>query len=312
VIRVLQWLPLKWVAWLGRLGGAMAYRLDGRHRRVAIGNLSRCFGAEQSPGALRALARENFRRLGENFASSVKTASMDAVQVRRILEVVGAEKFPAGSGPQARSLIIAIGHFGNFELYAHAAQFVPGYQFATTYRALPQPALNRLLQELREQSGCLYFERLSEAGAMRDALQKQRLLLGFLADQHGGDRGLPVPFLGRDCSTGAAPAVYALRYDLPLFTAICYRVGLGRWRIEVGEEIPLREEGRARSPESIMGDVNRAFELAVRRDPANWFWVHRRWKPGKSRRRRNSTGDGSRLEQSDAVGQNGPDATRQT
>ena len=27
-----------------------------------------------------------------------------------------------------------------------------------------------------------------------------------------------------------------------------------------------------------MRDVNRAFEAAVRRDPANWFWVHRRWK----------------------------------
>jgi lauroyl/myristoyl acyltransferase len=28
----------------------------------------------------------------------------------------------------------------------------------------------------------------------------------------------------------------------------------------------------------IMRDVNRAFENAVRRDPANWFWVHRKWK----------------------------------
>jgi KDO2-lipid IV(A) lauroyltransferase len=27
-----------------------------------------------------------------------------------------------------------------------------------------------------------------------------------------------------------------------------------------------------------MRDVNRAFEAAVRRDPANWFWVHDRWK----------------------------------
>jgi Kdo2-lipid IVA lauroyltransferase/acyltransferase len=27
-----------------------------------------------------------------------------------------------------------------------------------------------------------------------------------------------------------------------------------------------------------MRDVNAALERAVRRDPANWFWVHRRWK----------------------------------
>ena len=27
-------------------------------------------------------------------------------------------------------------------------------------------------------------------------------------------------------------------------------------------------------------DVNAAFEVAIRRDPANWFWVHNRWKHG--------------------------------
>jgi lauroyl/myristoyl acyltransferase len=27
-----------------------------------------------------------------------------------------------------------------------------------------------------------------------------------------------------------------------------------------------------------MREVNLALEAAVRRDPANWFWVHRRWK----------------------------------
>jgi KDO2-lipid IV(A) lauroyltransferase len=30
-----------------------------------------------------------------------------------------------------------------------------------------------------------------------------------------------------------------------------------------------------------MRDVNLAFEAAVRRDPANWFWVHNRWKASK-------------------------------
>jgi KDO2-lipid IV(A) lauroyltransferase len=39
-----------------------------------------------------------------------------------------------------------------------------------------------------------------------------------------------------------------------------------------------------------MSEVNRAFEAAVRRDPANWFWVHKRWKPDSSKaRRREST-----------------------
>jgi len=31
-----------------------------------------------------------------------------------------------------------------------------------------------------------------------------------------------------------------------------------------------------------MLEVNQAFETAIRRDPANWFWVHKRWKPNPS------------------------------
>ena len=74
--RCIQALPLTWVARLGRAGGALAYWLDARHRRVALHNLTMCFGGEKSPAEIRALARENFRRIGENFACAVKTAAM--------------------------------------------------------------------------------------------------------------------------------------------------------------------------------------------------------------------------------------------
>jgi KDO2-lipid IV(A) lauroyltransferase len=60
-------------------------------------------------------------------------------------------------------------------------------------------------------------------------------------------------------------------------------VELAKWEIEVGDEIPTRENGAPRSTADIMRDMNRAFEIAVRRDPANWFWVHRRWKGCESK-----------------------------
>jgi KDO2-lipid IV(A) lauroyltransferase len=108
----------------------------------------------------------------------------------------------------------------------------------------------------------------------------------LLADQHAGNSGLRISFLGHDCSTTSAPAVFALRYHCALRTGICYRVGLARWRIEAGAEIPTHENGVPRSSEAIMRDVNLAFEQAVRRDPANWFWVHNRWKPINLNRRK--------------------------
>lgn len=283
VIGMLQSLPLNIVARLGRAGGALAYLVDGRHRRVATRNLAMCFG-EKSAAEITLLARENFRRIGENFACAVKTAALTPEELQARFELVDAGKTLArlnSHGPY--SCVVAIGHFGNFELYARMGQFFPGCQLATTYRALRQPSLNRLLTSLRERSGCLFFERRMDGLALRAAFGKKNLLLGLLSDQSAGKRGARLPFLGYECSTSTAPAIFALRYRLPLHTGICFRTDLARWRLEFGEEIPTRENGQPRPPEAIMADVNRAFEAAVRRDPANWFWVHNRWKVDKSK-----------------------------
>jgi lauroyl/myristoyl acyltransferase len=282
LVAFLQALPLIWVARLGRMGGAIAYRLDARHRRVALRNLTMCFSPGKSAAEIRSLARENFRRLGENYASAIKTAAMSHEELRPCFDFIGSEKFsPHEAVVHAQNRIVAIGHFGNFELYARFGQYVPAFKCATTYRGLRQPSLNQLMQSLRERSGCRFFERRTEGAALRAAMNGSGLLLGLLADQHEGRGGLRLPFLGHECSTSPAPAIFALRYDCPLHTGICYRVGLGRWQIEVGDEIPTRENGHPRSTEALMRDVNRAFEIAVHRDPANWFWVHNRWKPLK-------------------------------
>lgn len=271
VAAFIQSLPLDVVAKLGRAAGGLAFRLDARHRRVTLQNLEMCFGAEKSPWLIQTLARENFRRIGENFACAVKTASMTAEELRPHIEFAGIERLQP-----PRRIVVAIGHFGNFELYARFHQFSPGYQCATTYRALNHPLLNQLMQDIREKSGCQYFERRADGPQLRAAMHQSNIILGLLADQ--SITGLRAPFLGHDCSTTLAPAVFALRYDCELFTAFCFRIGPARWKIELGEKIPTHENGQPRSSEDIMRDVNRVFEAAVRRDPANWFWVHRRWK----------------------------------
>ena len=276
LVALIQALPLTLVARLGRTAGGLAFWLDARHRRVALNNLAMCFGREKSPEEIHALVRENFRRIGENYASAIKTAAMSYEELRPHIEFAG-----AGCLQPPRRIVVAIGHFGNFELYARFHQSSPGYQCATTYRALKQPGFNRLMQQLRERSGCLYFERRTDGPLLRAAMNRAGIILGLLADQ--STSGLRGPFLGHDCSTTLAPAVFALRYQCELFTGICYRVALAKWRIELGEKIPTHENNRPRPSGEIMGDVNRAFEAAVRRDPANWFWVHRRWKPDSSK-----------------------------
>jgi lauroyl/myristoyl acyltransferase len=287
LIALLQALPLPLVARLGRAGGALAYWLDARHRRVALNNLTVCFGREKSPEEIRAIARENFRRIGENYASAVKTSAMTMEQLRPHVEYIGLERLLP-----PRRVVNAGGHFGNFELYARFKDLAPGYQCVSTYRALKNSGLNRLMEKLRNRSGCLFFERRTEGGKLRATMNHPSVIVSLQIDQHGGARGLRLPFLGHDCSTNPSPAVFALRYDCELYAAVCFRVGLARWQLELGEKIPTHENGQPRSIEDIMRDVNRAHEIALRRDPANWFWVHRRWKPPERKTEaKNETGE---------------------
>jgi len=277
LVALIQALPLPLVAKLGRAGGGLAFRLDARHRRVVLKNLTMCFSTEKSPAEIHSLALENFRRIGENYVCAIKTSAMSADELRPHVEFVGIDQLPQKSGDALLpNIVVAIGHFGNFELYARFHDVRADYQCATTYRALKQPGLNRLMQDLRGTSGCLYFERRADGPLLRSAMNQGGIILGLLADQ--SSKGLRAPFLGHDCNTGLAPAVLALRYETQLYSAICYRIAPAKWRLELGEEIPTRENGHARPSDAIMRDVNLAFEAAVRRDPANWFWVHRRWK----------------------------------
>src|SRR6202041_3354148 len=104
-----------------------------------------CLGGEKTTAEIRALAKENFRRIGENFACAVKTASMSVDQLRHHMQVAGAEKVLKNDTATPISRVFAIGHFGNFELFAHAVNLATTYRGATTYRAMRSPGLNRLL-----------------------------------------------------------------------------------------------------------------------------------------------------------------------
>jgi Kdo2-lipid IVA lauroyltransferase/acyltransferase len=275
-------LPLKLVAWLGRRTGGLVYFVDKRHRRVALNNLTMCFGREKSPAEITAIARENFRRLGENFACTIKTYLMPWEKLKSRVELVGMDNvLPRVPGPEAQSRIFAMGHFGLFEICTRYNKFVPFFHIASTYRALGQPGLNRLMVELRNRSGCELFERRTQGAELVAMMTRRGAMLGLITDQHAGPDGLRMNFLGHECSVSPAAAVFALRYRCPLHVTICYRTGLAKWRIENGRAIPTSINGRRRPIADVTRDVNAEFEAAVRRDPANWFWVHKRWKPAE-------------------------------
>jgi KDO2-lipid IV(A) lauroyltransferase len=105
--------------------------------------------------------------------------------------------------------------------------------------------------------------------------------VGILIDQHISEReGAVVPFFGRPASTATAPALIALRSGAAVLpVGITREPDRGRYRIRVGEEVPIRRSGDLRADLVVnTARFNQAIEAMIRERPDQWFWVHRRWK----------------------------------
>ena len=189
-----------------------------------------------------------------------------------------ANSFAPPANPTPRSVVAAIGHFGNFELYARFGQFAPALPMR---HHLPRPA------PALPESPAPIFARAFRLPLFRAPLRRRRFAgLHAPAGRHPGPPRRPARRPRRPApalpGTGLLHLGGAgrLRPPLPLRPAPGYllspRPGPLAHRGRPGNPHP-RERPRP-LPEDIMRDVNRAFEAAVRRDPANWFWVHNRWK----------------------------------
>jgi lauroyl/myristoyl acyltransferase len=286
IILTLQSLPLMTCVWLGRGIGTLAFLIPSSPRRTAISNLTHVYGAKLEGPAIRRLARQTFQCIGENMVASIKTASMTNEALDNHLEFRGLEQIRdlVADSPSGRALV-AIGHFGNFEMLARCRFLLEGFRFGTTYRGLNQKWLDRNLMLLRNGSGCHFFERRKESAALRAFLNEGKAMVGIFMDQHGGNNGYRGDFLGRECTTNPAVAIYAQRYECSLFTLFCFRESPGKWVVELGREVPTLVDGQRRQLPDIVSDLNDDFEKAVLRDPTNWFWVHNRWKEIRSRDR---------------------------
>lgn len=285
ILFLIRCLPFEALVFLGRVGGGLVYYLDGRHRKVAINNLRLAFRDEYSEQQIKEIARENFKRIGEVFTSSVKLHYLPESRIRKIMKIE-LEQDPKCPSPMLcqpanglNATLFAIGHFGNFEVFAWVGRLARWKKFATTYRGLPNTRLNDLIQRGRAFSKCEFLERRFDGSLVKERLRDPDCFFGLLADQRMANGGVTSQFFGRECMTSAAPAIFALRYDRPLRVGVCFRTGFARWTITFYPAVQLyKKDGTKRSAKSITQDINDQYEKAIRKDPANWFWVHNRWK----------------------------------
>jgi KDO2-lipid IV(A) lauroyltransferase len=129
----------------------------------------------------------------------------------------------------------------------------------------------------------------------RSARQIDRLLsegatLALLGDQHAGTKGCWVDFFGRPASCHKAIALFTLVNRAPLLVGYSRRT-TGPLHFELGlTGIADPAEGgeEQQSVLALTQWYNRQLEGIILREPSQYWWLHRRWKPPRQARERSS------------------------
>lgn len=271
-IAIVRKLPLGLCFTAGRAAGALAWAILPGYRRLARENLGRAFGSEKSPAEIRRLTFAHFTTLGANILSAIKIPAVSQEKIARIARIENLDRIRSAIAA-GRPVVLAINHIGNWELYAQLVFQVPEARFGTVYQALRNAAVDDLVNRDRRRLGVQTFDR-KKGFAAAIALLREPGIVGVLVDQHAGDGGMWTPFFGHLASTSTLAATLALRTDAAVIPVAIHTTGLARWTVEVGAEIPWKQD----APEQLTADINRALEDQIRASPADWFWVHNRWK----------------------------------
>ncbi|MFM8765106.1 MAG: lipopolysaccharide heptosyltransferase II [Spartobacteria bacterium] len=265
-------LPLSVCFVLGQAVGALLWLILPGYRRLARENLTVAFGREMSPAAIRELTFKHFTTLGANVASAIKIPTLSQKEIERIAHIENLDAIRKNIAKD-RPVLLAINHIGNWELYAQLVFQVPEAHFGTVYQALHNKLVDDLVNRDRRRLGVQTFDRKAGfQGAL--ALLREPGILGVLVDQHAGHSGVWTPFFNRLCSTSPLSATLAIRTNAAVIPAAIYTTGFARWRVVLSPEVPWS----ANNPEQLTLYINKALEKQIRVSPADWFWVHNRWK----------------------------------
>ncbi len=183
---------------------------------------------------------------------------------------------------RGRGVLLVASHFGLMEsMGLRLGQVLAERDQRISFVAKPfsNPLLDRAVQRRRGASGNLTIHKGGAKTSMLDVLARGEHAAVVL-DQHVAPRGrIWVPFLGLPAATARSLGSVAVKTGAPILLIHSFPLPGGRCRVEVGPLLEAPEEGgRLSRAIALVESVVAAQEEAIRREPAAWNWIHRRWK----------------------------------
>ena len=177
-----------------------------------------------------------------------------------------------------RPLVAVSGHFGNFEMGGFVVGLLgmPSYTIA---RTLDNPYLDEFINRFRGHNGQFILPKHGSSAPVQSVLDSGGIL-SLLGDQHAGNKGCWVDFLGRPAACHKAVALFTLSGNAPMMVSYCkhtdrplhFEIGC------TGIADPLDMDDQLKDVTKLTQWYNDRLADAIYEDPSQFWWVHRRWK----------------------------------
>jgi Kdo2-lipid IVA lauroyltransferase/acyltransferase len=270
---LLHWLPLPVLAALGRGIGRLLHALAGSRRRIARRNVELCF-PEMSETDRHALVREHFQWLGRSILERGILWFAPHARLKRLIRVEGDVSLAERSD---RPVMWLVPHFMGLDVAGAATQLFQKQQVASIYQEQTDAVMDAAIRRgrLRFNQGEV-FPRSDSAKPLIRAIRKGWAFFN-LPDMDFGERDAAfVPFFGVPASTLLAPSRMARALDMVVQPVVAEMLPGGQGYkvrfLDAWTDFPTDD------PLADTAAMNRWIESEIRRNPAQYLWVHKRFK----------------------------------
>jgi KDO2-lipid IV(A) lauroyltransferase len=257
--------------------GYVFYFIFPYRKKIVMANLARAF-PDESQAWRRRLARRTYIHFARVYFDIFATYQISDERFRQLIHRIDKVDLDQAVR-QNKGVVILLFHFGNWELIADWLAR-NHYSVAAIAARLANPLADRLITETRTKNGVQVLPKGRRHTVKTYRFIRNDHLLYMIADQNAGKRGAWVRFFNQWTSSFRGPMLFALRKKCPVLLATCLMNERGKYDIRFNNfpmETPagMSEEEKI---EYLIQAYTRYFENLIRKNPDQYYWIHRRWK----------------------------------
>jgi len=271
-------LPMRILYVLSDMLYFLIYRIIKYRLQVVRRNMSNAF-PDKTRDELRCLERKFYRHFADYIVETIKLAGISYEELLRRAHLNNPEIIDPLVARGETCFIILMGHYGNWEWFTgFSDSFNTELQVHQIYKPLKNRAFDRLFIYMRTRfKGFVTKKNDVVRNAIRLKQTKTPSLLIFIADQTPSKANIHywTRFLNQDTPMFTGAERIAVKLNLPVIYADVKKTGRGYYSVD----FELITDRPRECPEFAITELyTRLMENTILREPAYWFWSHKRWK----------------------------------